>query len=385
MRWQLLIVLLAASPLAGCDKPAPQLPKKTGVVLVVGVQEPEELKVEPMKVWPTPPTDKMFNDALQKAGGKFDPQTTLPIYDRILASHTDWANGYSGRAAMLCERGNAADQAAILSDITEAISYWKSGSSALSLVDLLTLRAKIEHNLGDDAHALADIERAIATDPANAKKVINSGAIAPEKTSNICVWNQTDANAIVARFPNDYRPYLFRGLYDSFFIFFNLDKPLGTELSKESAGDFDKAIALSQNLPIAHFIRASAIEAGIYFSLNNMAQGEQNEIRTQWLTDLSSALALDPKFVPARQMRGDIYQEMKRYGDAIQDFSSVIELDSKNTHALMARAESEEELGKLESAISDYDQAIVGYTASLNNNDDTLMLREHTKSAPRRT
>jgi hypothetical protein len=80
------------------------------------------------------------------------------------------------------------------------------------------MRAKVGHANGEDFAALEDLDKAIHANVADAAQFVNSGATAPEKSASACTWTLPEMDALVQRFPNDYRAYLFRGLYYGFFV-----------------------------------------------------------------------------------------------------------------------------------------------------------------------
>ena len=49
------------------------------------------------------------------------------------------------------------------------------------------------------------------------------GNTKPTATTQPCVWTQADLDTLERRFPQDYRPLLYRGLYLTFFYSFDLD------------------------------------------------------------------------------------------------------------------------------------------------------------------
>jgi hypothetical protein len=68
-------------------------------LLIPGIQEPEEMRVEP---FPTAKHDltapeRMLGEALQKSDSR-NPATLLPALNRILAQYPDFSDGYVMRA-----------------------------------------------------------------------------------------------------------------------------------------------------------------------------------------------------------------------------------------------------------------------------------------------
>jgi hypothetical protein len=72
-------------------------------VLISGVNEPDEMRVEPfpLTIDLTPP-ERMLGDAM-KSGGNNKPAALLPALNQILAKHPDFTDGYVMRLGALCE------------------------------------------------------------------------------------------------------------------------------------------------------------------------------------------------------------------------------------------------------------------------------------------
>ena len=131
-------------------------------ILVSGVKEPEEMRVEPR---PTPvPTEPERMLAVETKGGTKmnDPAILLPALNRVLAKFPDYSDGYAMRAGSLCA---GSDRAAVLADINNALKHVDNSRVKESAASLLSMRAKIEHLNGNDADALADLENAIKRQP----------------------------------------------------------------------------------------------------------------------------------------------------------------------------------------------------------------------------
>src|ERR1700730_7932192 len=125
-------------------------------ILILGVQEPEEMRVEPFipinDVVPTAP-ERMLGEAMESAG-KRDLAAPLPALDRILAKYPDYSDGYFIRAFALCT-GN--DRVASMADIERALKFIDTSRVAKdSLGSLISMRAKLEHTNGDDRAAMDD-------------------------------------------------------------------------------------------------------------------------------------------------------------------------------------------------------------------------------------
>lgn len=58
-------------------------------ILIRGIQEPEEMRVEPIPVDVLTPPDRMLGEAMEQVGNKSSPAAILPSLDRVLAKYPD--------------------------------------------------------------------------------------------------------------------------------------------------------------------------------------------------------------------------------------------------------------------------------------------------------
>ena len=319
-------------------------------ILIPGIQEPEEMSVQPISVEvPTAP-DRMLGEAMQQVGNKSSPAVLLPALDRILAKYPDYSDGYVMRLGSLCE-GN--DRAAILSDINSALKYiGNSRTGKDSVGSLLSMRAKIEYAHGDDGSAMEDLDKAIHGDLADPTQFVNSGAVAPEKSASACTWTMPDMDALVQRFPNDYRTYLFRGLYYGFFVQWNEDS------LKPTMDNFRKASEINASTPLTHFFTAHVLNRAFSIKRLGMSHVQRQDLNHTMLDELTKALTLDPNLLPALSDRAEVYFELKQFQQAIPDYDKIITLNPTDAGAYNDRALAKMQLGNVYEAISDFGEAI---------------------------
>ncbi|MGD0945867.1 MAG: surface-adhesin E family protein [Candidatus Binatia bacterium] len=319
--------------------------RHTNPILIPGIQEPEEMRVEPIPVEvPTEP-DRMLGEAMEQVGNSKSPAALLPALDRILAKYPDYSDGYLLRLVSLCE-GN--DRAAILSNINSALKY--IGNSRIgkdSLGSLLSMRAKIEHANGDDGSAMEDLDKAIHANLGDPTQFVNSGAVAPEKSASACTWTAPDMDALVQRFPDDYRAYLMRGLYYGFFKWNEGSLRPAIE-NVRKAGEMNAASALP------HFFMAYIYKRDRL----GMSDAQRENLNHEMLTELTTALRIDPNLLPALIERAEVYYELKQFQEAVPDYDKILSLDPTNAGAYNDRALAEMELGNTYDAISDFGEAI---------------------------
>ena len=319
-------------------------------ILIPGVTEPEEMRVEPFPVLvPTAP-ERMLGDAMKETRGNGDPNALLLALNRILTKYPDFADGYAMRLASLC---NGKDHSAILSDINNALKYNSSSESAKETqAGMLSMKAKLEHDNGDDDDALRDLDRSIHVNLADAAQFANSGATAPEKTAAACTWTETDMDQLKQHFPKDYRTYLFAGLYYGFFSTWN-DASL-----KPAMDNLDKAAELAPNSALPHFYKAHVMQHGLFLKSMGWSEAQRAERNQQLLTELSKALALDPNLLPAIKDRAEAYFSLKEFQRAIPDYDKAVALDPKDYGSLNDRGLAKMNLENTYDAISDFTDAI---------------------------
>src|SRR5216684_3203464 len=108
-------------------------------ISIPGVQEPEEMLVEP---FPAPkanlsPPQRMLGEALSK-GNK--PADWLPVLNQIITQYPNFPDAYVLRLATLCDRN---DVAAIALDLDHALPFIdKSFIGKETIGSLLSMRAK---------------------------------------------------------------------------------------------------------------------------------------------------------------------------------------------------------------------------------------------------
>ena len=123
----------------------------------------------------------------------------------------------------------------------------RSGQRFSTQTDDYSLLGKIEFATAQYARAADSLERAMLRDIDSADRMFNIEGVEPEKTSKFCAWNLTDLDTLISKFPRDYRPLLFHGLYYKFFTTFKED------YYTRALQDFQKAALLNPTSPLPHY------------------------------------------------------------------------------------------------------------------------------------
>ena len=113
-----------------------------------------------------------------------------------------------------------------------------------------------------------------------------------------------------------------------------------------SRADFDKAIGIVEDVVKANSVDEDSEDAELthLFHLQNAElYGMRAEVARQLndnraaLRDLNVAIMLNPNYIAALHLRGELYEAEGQLSDALQDYSRAIELDPKHGVALINR------------------------------------------------
>lgn len=317
-------------------------------ILVAGVNEPEEMRVEPKAVPIISPVDRAIGDVLKRLNG--NPAELPKLMGPIVAAYPNNGNVRSLRLSGLCEIPTSSE-GAILSDIEVAIRN-PPEHDVTSIGSLLAMRAKLEHDAGKDAKAMDDLEAATKGLSAEPWDVFNNGRVKPgERTSSKCMWTEADVKDLVQKFPSDYRSHLFRGLFYAFFATYDESSvlPANTNLQR--------AVELNESSGLLHYYVASANLHSHFFKRMG-SEAVQKAENPAILRELDLAIELDPRLKPALGSRADIYFQAERYADAIADYERVLAIDPDDTTVLHDEALAKLQSGDGYGAISGFSKAI---------------------------
>ena len=333
--------LLLAGAAAGISQ---TVPGKTGTNA-----EPPELTGAPKKVTQPSEADKEFLE-IGIAANPDEAKTALPKLNSFIAGHTDYSDAYFLRATYEACILNDTDFNLVVNDLNAAISG-KRG--IYTDRDYYSLLGKIALREGKPREAMSHLEKAMTKDLDTAERMFNVEGIAPEKTSKPCVWNLTDLNGLIGKFPKDYRPYLFRGLYYLFFTSFKED------YYPRALLNFQTAALLKPTSPLPQYFIGRLHSQASFWAKKAWTSdaGRDEEVRNA-AQAYSKAIRLDASFLPAYEERASDYLELKRYPEALRDYEKVLTLDPNNVIAYSDRGLARLESGQYFAAISDFGEAI---------------------------
>jgi tetratricopeptide (TPR) repeat protein len=254
---------------------------------------PPEFKGIPKTTPELSRTERQFLEISAALYDQNSAATKLPELEEFIKVNPNYAGAYSLRAQIgVCELKTLGYESAV-KDLSKAISL---GPSKKSQVDNYSFRAWLEFTLGKYKNSIDDLETAIKLDVDHADNIFNSGGIKPQRISPPCKWNLSELDKLIAQFPRDYRPSLYRGLYFEFFSTF--DK--SGYSSNKSLEDFRRAASLSPKSPFPpYYIGGSIISAGFMHNSTWSSESLRNTIYRKALLSYTTAITLDPGFAAA--------------------------------------------------------------------------------------
>lgn len=349
-----------------------ETPDRRGVRLQ-HIAEPPELAGEPGSK-PTPPTPAALQFVESKAiraANPHDIKTLPPAIQEITGLiHLEPTNSdfYLLRATLSCYV--RAKSTEILDDLNRSISlHGQSTSTAYpTLREHYALRAKIEFESGHFEDSMRDLDAAIREDDyGNAKDAFNDGNVKPTTTTQPCVWTLADIDTLGRRFPQDYRPPLYRGLYLTFFYYFDLDSDYSPVLDA-----YHRAATLNPASALPEFFLGELYSMGRLQDMKNAKCLDYvvprtpdclalDEVHRTAVRSFTRAIAVNPKFVPAYALRAETFSKLKEYRQAIRDYDEVLDLKPTRKAARFAyndRGLAKVSLGEYQSAVQDFTESI---------------------------
>jgi len=294
-------------------------------------------------------------EALKLAGDGKDSQKTQEAtrqLDAIIKANPEYPNAYLFRALIEYVFEQQKNYQLILGDLNNAIKYHPSNKYTIQgsypLSSIYSLRAKVYKDMGDYKQAINDLEIAVKLDTNDA---IKPSGVKPDDEAKQGSWGKRDFDEIIQKSPNDYRGYIFRGLYYEFFTRF------GEKTYEHAITDYKKAISLNPKSSLCYYLLGKLYYSkSSIFSLQTATQNAESH--KQGIAALNKAIKLNPKYEDAYSIRASIYLASKKYQLAIIDFDKVVELDPDKGGAYFDRGLCNQNLGKYFNAVDDFRKAI---------------------------
>ena len=279
----------------------------------------------------------------------------------IIKKYPEYSDAYFLRATISI-LVNDTNYSSILSDIDNAIKFHSSTkyqSSSDSTAGLYSLRAKVDILANDYQQAVNDLNTAITFNPTKTGDIFNTGGVKPTDDSNPTALQKKDFDLLVSKYPDDYRVYIFRGLFYSSFSFYD------TQYYQPAFDDLKKAITINSNSAFAYYFLGTVyqkVSFNVYaFKLNggtSAYDSARDSMNTKALESFNEAIKIDPKFKEADAQIAESLYSLKRYSEAIPYYDKVIEIDPNDAGAYNDRGLSKTYTNDYYSATSDFSDAI---------------------------
>jgi len=286
-------------------------------------------------------------------------ETTLAI-GKIISKYPEYSDAYFLRASVSILTGDK-DYQKIISDVDNAIKFHSSTkykSAYDSTAGMYGMRAKLDILSNNYQQAVNDLEIAVKTDPSNIGNVFNTGGVKPEDNSDPTALQKNDLDLLIAQYPDDFRVYMFRGLFYNAFSFYD------TQYYKPALADLEKAISINPNSALADYFLGTIYQKAatlVYsFKLDGGTTAYDNardSMNKQALESFNQAIKNDPKFKEAYAQVAESFYSLEQYSEAIPYYDKVIELNPENAGAYNDRGLAKSYTNDYYGAISDFTQA----------------------------
>jgi tetratricopeptide (TPR) repeat protein len=318
---------------------------------IAGVTDPPELAGEPKVPVKPNEVDTQFWEVLSPMNDPASTKAALPQLGEFIRQHPDYVDAYYFRATTEACELDSRDFPAISEDLKVAMSHGKG--ALFNTTESYSLLAKIAFATAKYMEAVDDLEKAMSGDLSSSDKMFNISDTEPQTTSKFCSWNLSDLDILIAKFPRDYRVWLFRGLYYKFFTTFK------EEVYPKALENFQKAALLNPKSPLPpYFMGEIYMKASFWTKKAWASDVVRDEATKNAIQAYSKAIRIDPQFLPAYKERASGYLNLKQYAQAIEDFTKVHELDPNYAAAFSDEGIAKLESGQYFSAISAFNEAI---------------------------
>jgi tetratricopeptide (TPR) repeat protein len=170
-------------------------------------------------------------------------------------------------------------------------------------------------------------------------------------------YDGLDINIFIRKYPKDYRSYILRARYYSYFESHSDNK----NIYDNSIADIKKSLKLNDKNPVAYFVMIEALrfkalwyEAAHYQKIDEASRNAIIDASTKGIK-LSKTNEWKDRFL---HIRAQEYLSMKKYNQAIADYNDLIAINPDYAGTYHDRAMSYREIGKYDEAIKDLTKAI---------------------------
>jgi tetratricopeptide (TPR) repeat protein len=287
----------------------------------------------------------------------------IAAVSKLIQQHPDYADLYVLRATYSL-MASSSDLQGIKSDLDTALKYRSSSkyqSSFGSDASIYALRAKADILAKDYQQGMQDLESAIKINPANPNEIFNTGGMKPDDDSNPTALQKRDFDRLVAVYPSDYRPHMFRGLFYGAFTTF------GEEYYPEAFANLNRGLEVNPNSALVHYFLGHLFQRMTFWTqaaihdiseLTGERGGYRERMHGKALEHFQAAIRVDPTFAPAYAKAAQELLSLKRDADALPFYDKAIEGNPDDAALYNDRGLAKSNLLTYFDAISDFDRAI---------------------------
>jgi tetratricopeptide (TPR) repeat protein len=305
------------------------------------------------------PIFKEMGDGKDNAKNK----EAIVALSKIIGKYKEYSDAYLLRATISVLVGDT-DYQKILSDIDNAIKFHSStkySSAYDSTGGMYALRTKVDILSSNYQQAVNDLETAVKADITNTNNVFNTGGVKPEDESNPTALQKKDLDLLVAKYPDDYRVYIFRGLFFQSFSFY--DEQYYTPAIK----DLKKSINLNPSSALANYLMGKIAQKNASFSkaawadvsnITGNGGGYRDQVNNIAIDYFKKSIELEPEFADSYAQMAYSLSNLRKYSEAIPYYDKVIEFNPNDSGAINDRGLAKVSNNDYYGAISDFGDAI---------------------------
>lgn len=305
------------------------------------------------------PIFKEMGDAKDIAKNK---QAVISL-GQVISKYPEYSDAYFLRATVSILTGEK-DYQKILSDIDNAIKFHSSDkytSSYGTTAGMYGLRAKVDILSNNYQQAIDDLEAAVKIDPSSTNEIFNTGGVKPEDESNPTAIQKSDTDLLVAKYPDDYRTYVFRGMF--YYSFTNF----GEQYFTPTLYSLSQALKVNPNSALANYLIGTVYQKEAFWTkaaasdisdITGASGGYRERTNAVALQYFAQAEKVDPSFPYTYSQIAEQFYSLKKYSEAIPYYDKVIELQPENAGAYNDRALAKTYINDYYGAISDFDKAV---------------------------
>lgn len=250
------------------------------------------------------------------------------------------------------------------------------GTEIVSMGQLYEMRAKVNLSRHRDEESVADLAKAIESDPSSF--AFSNGGVKPEEdTGSPGAFQEKDFDYLASKYPTDFRVFMARSVFFKGFTLYS-----ETNYAPAFA-DISHAAALNRQSATVEIVWASLFQRRSIFTVaaaRDISEGGgfKDQQNKEAVSHLERATSINPKSAEAWYQEAESLYSLKRFKDAIARYDKALELDPKRWGAYNDRGLAKFYIGNYYPAIEDFTKALeVKKDAGVRDNglDDTYESR----------